>query len=186
MCEEVSLDAEHRITRSSSLAFRLLCRAQMALFDHSALFSYVTLSLPWDGSLLANLYYLGNQHKQVLADPQVSRRSAQTQAISLALLRAIRASGAAPVWTGGPEDLEQQLVLAELEREGARIRHLGDVWHEDPRKVRFLHDAHFNPAGHRWVAEILAPTIEAALRSRLEPADARGGAGAPPAGSEGP
>ncbi|HEY8154716.1 MAG TPA: SGNH/GDSL hydrolase family protein [Myxococcota bacterium] len=172
VCEEVSLDADYRIARGNSLGFRLACRAQMALFDHSALFSFVTISVPWNVSLLANLYYLGNAHKQILADPNIAHRSEHTQAISLALAREILASGATPIWTGGPDDMKQQLVLAELEREGARIRDLGDVWYEDPKKVRFLHDAHFNPVGHQRVVEILAPTIEAALRSQIRPAEA--------------
>ena len=172
VCEEVWLDADYRVARGNPLGFGVACRAQMALFDHSALFSYVTISVPWNVGLLVNLYYLGNTHKQNLADPSLSTRSAQTQAISLALLREIRASGATAIWTGGPEDLEQHLVLAELEREGARVRDLGDVWHEDPRKVRYLHDAHFNPVGHQRVAAILAPAIEAALRSQPTPIQA--------------
>jgi len=171
VCEEVSLGADYQVVRSNALGFRLACRAQMALFDHSALFSFVTISVPWNTSLLANLYYLGNAHKATLADPNFARRAAHTQAISLALAREIRASGATPIWTGGPEDLKQQLVVAELEREGVRVRDLVDVWYEDRQKVRFLHDAHFNPVGHQRVAEILAPTIEAALRSHLRPTE---------------
>ena len=62
-------------------------------------------------------------------------------------------------------------MLTELEREGARVRDLGDVWYEDPRKVRFLHDAHFNPVGHQRIGELLAPTIEEALRSHLRPSE---------------
>jgi hypothetical protein len=144
----------------------------MALFDHSALFSFVTISVPWDSNLLARLYYAGNAHKGVLADPNVARGAAHTQAISLALAREIRASGATSIWTGGPEDLGQQLALAELEREGVRVRDLGDVWYEDPRKFRHVHDAHFNRAGHQRVAEILAPAIETALRSHLRSSEA--------------
>lgn len=171
VCEEVTLEADYQVARGNTLGFHLACRAQMALFDHSALFSFVTISVPWNSSLLTRLYFAGNAHKEVLADPNVAR-NAHTQAISLALAREIRASGATPIWTGGPEDLEQQLVLAELEREGVRVRDLGEVWYEDPRKVRFLHDAHFNPVGHQRVVEILAPEIEAALRSHLDPTGA--------------
>jgi hypothetical protein len=154
VCEEVSLDADYQIRRGNSLGFGLTCRAQMALFDHSALFSFVTISVPWSDNLLASLYYLGNAHKAILVDPKVARRVAHTQAISVALAREIRASGATPIWTGGPDDLKQQLVLAELEREGVRVRDLGEVWYQDPRKIRFLE-----------------PTIEAALRSQFRPTE---------------
>lgn len=166
LCEEVTLGADFQIARSNSLGFRLVCRAQMALFDHSALFSFVTIAFPWDASLLIDLYYMGNAHKAILAESNV-QRAEQTQAISLALAREIEASGAAAIWTGGPEDMKRQLVLADLEREGVRIGDLAEVWDEDPRKLRYLHDAHFNPIGHQRVAALLAPTIEAALRSRL-------------------
>ena len=117
LCEEVTLGADYQIARSNSLEFRLVCQAQMALFDHSALFSFVTIAFPWDASLLINLYYLGNAHKAILAESNV-QRTEQTQAISMALAREIRASGAAAIWTGGPYDMQQQLVLPELEREG--------------------------------------------------------------------
>lgn len=174
MCEEVTLGAEYQIARSNSLGFRLACRAQMALFDHSALFSFVTIAFPWDASLLINLYYMGNAHKAILAETNVGQRSEQTQAINMALAREITASGATPIWTGGPDDLKQHLALAELEGAGVRVRDLGEIWYEDPRKLRFLHDAHFNPVGHQRVAEILAPTIEAALRSQLAASEAAG------------
>jgi hypothetical protein len=170
ICEEVSLGDDYQVVRSGSLGFRLACRAQMALFDHSALFSFVTISVPWNADLLRDLYYVGNEHKAALFDPNPTRRVTHTQAISLALARAIRASGAASVWTGGPEDLKQ-LAIGELEREGALVRDLGDVWYEEQLKVRFLHDSHFNPVGHQRVAEILAPTLEAALRARLRPTE---------------
>jgi lysophospholipase L1-like esterase len=172
VCEEVTLGDDYRVARVNSLGFRLACRAQMALFDHSALFSFLTVSVPWNASLLSKLYYMGNAHKQILADPKVARGATHTQAISLALAREIRASGATPIWTGGPDDVGQQLVLAELEREGVRVRDLGDVWYEDPREFRHVHDAHFNAAGHQRVAEILAPAIESALRSHLHPTEA--------------
>jgi lysophospholipase L1-like esterase len=164
VCEEVSLAADQRVVRRNSASFRLLCGAQMALFDHSALFSFVTLSVPWDLRLLTSLYHLGNTHAETIG-VTLAKPSAQTQAIALALTREIAASGAVPIWIGEATDLEHQLDAAELERAGARMRPLREIAQQSQREIRFERDSHFNVRGHARVAELLAPEIEAALRA---------------------
>jgi lysophospholipase L1-like esterase len=170
-CEEVALSETYQVVRSNGPTFQLLCRAQMALFDHSALFSFLTLSLPWNPDTLRELYFLGNTHSDVAAEESKRRRLEHTRAITRALAREIRGSGAAAIWTGAPEDLAGQIGLETLREAGVIVQDLADVWYEDQLEVRFLHDSHFNPTGHARVAEILAAPLEAALRARARPDD---------------
>jgi hypothetical protein len=46
------------------------------------------------------------------------------------------------------------------------------VWAEKHEVVRWKHDSHFNPEGHRRVAETLLPALEEA--ARFQPAHIAG------------
>jgi hypothetical protein len=74
----------------------------------------------------------------------------------------VRADGGAVVLTGAPEDLAL-LDHPALAGAGARIHDLADVWREPVAEMRWKHDSHFDPEGHRRVAESLAPVLEEAL-----------------------
>lgn len=163
-CEEVSLSAAFDVVRTDDLASRLLCHAQIALFDHSALLSFATISIPWDAVLLAQLYHFGNPHHNSGASPEDDVWIAHTHAILLELIRAIRVDGARVVLTGGPIELDRFGGEA-LAGPGTLVRNLKAVWDAPYREVRWEHDSHFNREGHRRVAGILAPAIETALSS---------------------
>jgi hypothetical protein len=162
-CEEVSLSPDFAVLQREGLAFRLMCEAQTLLLDHSALFTFLTLSIPWSAEQLIRLYHLGNPHATLEEDTARQWRLAHASRILRALVEEVRADGAAVLVTGGPDDLVQ-LDLDALRAAGARVHDLGEVWHQPREEVRWRHDSHFNPEGHRRVAQILAPLLEAALR----------------------
>ena len=164
-CSEVSLSQAHEAERVDSASGRMLCRAQMLLFDHSALFSYLTLALPWDYKLLRRLYYVGNPHAEhqvraVQSDIDFSGRLTTT--IIIAFADEVRRRGAEFVLAAhtGIEGLDP----AVLDRAGITVVDMSDF--ADRTDLRWHHDGHFNPRGHQRVADTLAPVIESRLRAR--------------------
>lgn len=163
-CEEVSLSPDFAVVRRDGFSFRLLCTAQMVLFDHSALFSFLTISIPWSADLLRRIYHFGNPH--AVPEHRSEWRVLHANTILLALVRQAQADGARVLVTGGPEEVNA-LNPASIEAAGAPVRDLGEVWYEPREEVRWNHDSHFNAEGHRRVAAILVPFLEGALRSVL-------------------
>jgi lysophospholipase L1-like esterase len=164
VCEEVRLSPKFEVVRSDGLLFRALCRAQLAILDHSALFSFITISMPWNAELLRDLYHFENAHPPRPGDPERTWRAAHTDAILLALVKEIQKDGARVLITGAPPEIEA-LDAPAFEQAGAALRDLGEVWSQPRENVRWNHDSHFNPEGHRRVAAILAPTLLSVLRS---------------------
>lgn len=170
MCSEYDLASNLEITRVDDRPERMLCHAQMLLFDHSALFSLLTISIPWDAALLKRLYYLGNPHSERLAvghgtgaDDTFALRL--TTALVRALGHAVRADGASFLVTGEPCCLPQ-LDRVALASDGIDEISLDGVSRAPVTEVRWQHDSHFKPLGHRMVAEDLRPELEARLRAR--------------------
>ena len=161
-CEEVSLSREFAVVKREGLGFRLLCEGQMALLDHSALFSFLTITIPWSSDVLRELYHLGNPHRHL--QPHIEWRTAHATQILLELVRRAQADGARVLVTGGPEEVGE-LDVAALEAAGAPVRDLRDVWYDPQTEIRWNHDSHFNAEGHRRVTALLAPALEAALRA---------------------
>ena len=175
MCSEVLLVSGAGAQRVDTAMGRTLCNLQMMLFDHSALFSYLTLALPWDYGFLKRLYYVGNPHAEHLthsgqADLAADFQDRLTNALVLALADEVRRRGARFLLVGYPTLLP--LDEGELARAQIPIVDLSGLG--DGLDVRWRHDGHFNPEGHRRVAELLAPQIEAQLREPA-PAPAAGG-----------
>jgi lysophospholipase L1-like esterase len=165
-CEEVMLSNDFQLVRTAGLFFRLLCRSQLALFDHSALFSFLTITIPWNGDMLRELYHLGNPHAEAQRSTVVEPRIAHTRAIMLELVDSVHRDGAGVVLTGGPADLDA-LDRETFRAAGAQVRDLGGVWYEPQELVRWKHDSHFNHEGHRRTVTILAPVIAHSLRAQL-------------------
>src|SRR5690606_7180200 len=132
---------------------RLLCQAQMGLFDHSALFSIVTLSIPWNLDLLRNLYYLGNPHTEQFASygrkssPQSPSR-VLTNALVVALAEAVRADGVRFLLTGEADDLVQ-IDRERMAEAGIPVAEVRSVLDAPPSEVRWRRDSHYTPQGHR-------------------------------------
>jgi hypothetical protein len=170
-CSEVLLSPDYQPQRVDTVFGRALCNAQMGLFDHSALFSYMTLAIPWDYGFLKRLYYIGNPHEDQLiragrADRGANFEGRLTTAIVLAFADEVRRRGAAFVLIGDPNQLEQ-LDLDAIARAGIVPIDISPI-ERDGVELRWHHDAHFNPEGHRRIAELLAPAIEARLRARSQ------------------
>jgi hypothetical protein len=163
-CEGVSLSEGFEVVRRGGLLFRALCQLQISLFDHSALFFLASVSIPWDAEFLRTLYQLGSP-RQEPQEPATDGHVAQTQAIMLALASKIRGDGAAFLLTGGPDDIRRDFEPGALSAAGTIVRDLGDEWRDRQEELRWKHDSHFNLAGHRYVAGLLASPIEEALRS---------------------
>jgi lysophospholipase L1-like esterase len=165
-CEQVHLSLEFRVERGDSLFSRAICRAQMGLFDHSSLFSFLTVSLAWNEGLLERLYNLGNpQAATRRPTPRADVWLEHTRSILHALLGAIARDGAAVLVTGSPRDVANAGGEA-LAQPGVWIQDLAEVWEEKHEVVRWKHDSHFNPEGHRRVAETLLPALDEAARFR--------------------
>jgi lysophospholipase L1-like esterase len=164
-CSEVSLSHAYEARRVDGAAGRILCGAQMLLFDHSALFSYVTLAVPWDYRFLKRLYYLGNPHEEHLTSTQqadIDFSGRLTTAIIVAFADDVRRRGmdfllAAHTGIGG-------LDTDALDRAEITVVDLSDF--AARTDLRWRHDGHFNPQGHRRAADSLAPVIESRLRAR--------------------
>ena len=164
-CSEVLLSPEYEARRVDQPLGRLLCDAQMVLFDHSALFSYLTLAVPWDYSFLKRLFYVGNPHAEHLkVNPVDGFEGRLTTAIVLAFAREVQRRGATFMLTGYPSHLAQ-LDRSAIAEAGIPVIdfteievHLGELsWH---------HDGHFNPEGHRVAARVLVDALEPRLRAR--------------------
>lgn len=168
VCSEYQLAPTFEIERKDGMLTRWMCRGQLALFDRSALFSFLTVSIPWDISVLRGLYNLGNPH----ADRPVRGGEAESAenfaerlatAIVVRLAREVVRDGAMFVLIGRPVDLEP-LDVDRVAAVQTLVVSLDDVWSAPPLEVRWQHDSHFNANGHRIVAEELVPRLEKALR----------------------
>jgi lysophospholipase L1-like esterase len=165
-CSEVSLSQGYEPERVDTASGRALCAAQMLMFDHSALFSYLTLAIPWNYIFLRNLYYIGNPHDEHL------NSSARTDAVDFAgrLTTAIILQYADDVRRRGIEFvLAAHVGIAGLDRDAidrADLPVLDLSEAASAADLRWHHDGHFNPKGHQQVAELLVGEIETRLRAR--------------------
>jgi hypothetical protein len=164
MCSDVRLSARFEVSKVDTLPGRVMCHVQMALLDHSALFSLITISIPWDGSLLGSLYRLGGASST--AGAQRDYASQLTMVILLALADEVTRRGAELIVTGFPSHLVQ-LDLDRLAERGVEIISLDALESAPAREVRWHHDSHFNPEGHRRLAAVLLPSVEARIRRRV-------------------
>jgi len=167
-CSEYRISRAGEVERADGAFRRLMCAAQMALFDRSALFSFVTILVPWDHQVLLSLYRLGAPPRQsIKARPEQgaegSYRVDLTLALTERLAREVEADGAQLLVTG---ERQRFAVLGaeRLAERGVRVFELGSLDSEGQVATRWKHDRHYNAGGHRIVAETLAPPIESLLR----------------------
>lgn len=161
-CSEVQLSQSFQVVRADSAADRLACHAQMALFDHSALFSLVAIALRSDAALLRGLYQLANpvaKNRAQLAHESNNFAGSLTTALVLELLEEARRRDAAFVLTGFPDHLAQ-IDIARIRERGAEIVPLHAIANAPHTEVRWKHDSHLNPEGHRRLSRALLPYVE--------------------------
>jgi hypothetical protein len=169
-CSEYRVMRGGEVERIDRPLQRVTCRAQMLLFDRSALFSFVTMLVPWDQTALLWLYHLGAPPRQsVKARPADGAQGSYRVDLTLALLeqldRAVEADGAKLLVTGESRRFEV-LGPERLAERGVAVFPLEGLDADLQTKIRWQHDAHYNPEGHRLVAERLAAPLEALLRAR--------------------
>jgi lysophospholipase L1-like esterase len=172
-CSEVSLTQDYEAMRVDRATGRMLCAAQMLLFDHSALFSYLTLSIPWNYQLLRNLYYVGNPHNDLLLravkTDAVDFAGRLTTEIILAYAEDVRRRGIGFLVSThvGMGNVDSDAIA----RAGVSVLDLSaELGATD---LRWHHDGHFNPKGHQLVAELLVDEIASHLRARAAASSSR-------------
>lgn len=160
-CSEYRIGSNREIERVDSLPGRAFCRLQLALFDRSALFSFVTTLLATDrwGALVRDLYYLGMPKPTLEDDPQ---SEAAPPPITRRLLRQLeieaKESGAGFKLVGTPSVFRFFAASGvDIDPEGMLV--LDRVEAADPAVKQFQHDSHYTAAGHRLVAEQLAELL---------------------------
>ncbi len=168
VCSDVRLGPDFEQVRTDGLAARAVCRAQITLFDRSALFSFLTLLVPWDSfpGLLRSLYYLGFPRSPSLKGVQAAPESAYLYRLSHRLVRELaqetRRDRVPFVLTGLPREIQRLEQNSEPFADLSIVR-LEAIEAAEPLEIRFHHDSHFRARGHEIVAESLLPAIEKAL-----------------------
>ena len=167
ICSEYVVSPAGEIERLDGLAGRSMCRLQLVLFDHSALFSFLTLRIPWDAGALRDLYYLGFAQKPETKAERVSDRpiAELTRALIDALRGEAESSGAAFLVIGEDDQLAE-VGDDILRAEGIEVLGLGD--RGDITITQFKNDSHYTAAGHRRVVDRIGPRLEELLRSRSD------------------
>jgi hypothetical protein len=164
VCSEVQLSDAGRIEEHHGAGGRAVCALQMALFDHSALLSYLTLRVPWDPHLLRRLYYLGTpggpgaRPADAGPPPIPASDIGRTTALIQRLARAVRRQGSLFVLLSEEHALRHLDVEALAGTETKPVS-LGPIESEDPRTIRWRHDSHFNSLGHGRIAEFLTDLL---------------------------
>ena len=166
-CSAYSVDRQGEVARLDGLMSRGMCRAQMLLFDRSALFSFITRRIQWDPDSLRRLYYL--------AVPRIDSPSAGTEKINhsikltLVLLqelkREVEAAGARFLLIGVEDQIAKDLGFAELRAIGITVIPIPRLSKkEDESEFHFLRDSHYNERGHQRVVDTLLPELVRMLR----------------------
>jgi hypothetical protein len=165
ICSAYSVGSQGQIQRLDGVFSRLLCRAQMVLFDRSALFSFITLRIDWNPSLLGGLYRFAVPEVSNLAKTERGREPARE--ITMALLgeinHAVEIIGARLLLIGVDSQLANDLDLDEIRSMGIVVSPLS-VDNEEGPSTHFLRDSHYTETGHQRVVDQLIPELEMLIR----------------------
>jgi hypothetical protein len=164
-CTAYSVGPQRQIQRLDGVFSRVLCRAQMFLFDRSALFSFITLRIPWDPGALTRLYYVAIPKTSTLARDE--REHDPAREITFALLAELRSEvesiGARLLVTGEEAQLAG-LGLDEIRSKGIAVTFLPRPTKEEMPVIHFQRDSHYTELGHERVVDQLLPRLEVILR----------------------
>jgi hypothetical protein len=170
-CSEYRVSRAGEVVRIDTAFERAFCAAQMGLFDHSALFSFVTLLVPWKPEWLQQLYRVGlpDRHESAdgngAVDPETRYRIDLTLALIEALDREVEADGGRFLVIGVGRQLAT-LGLSDLAARGIAAVELAHLDAVSDESIRWRHDAHYNPSGHARLAQQLGSSVEPLLRAR--------------------
>lgn len=173
ICSHYRMGPALQIERLDGRLARSMCRAQLALFDHSALFGLVAMRLQRNPQLVASLYHLGSEARGAeVAEERDSYPARLTTALLLDLARRVREDGAQFLLIGEDYALDaldaSPLLAAGIEPHGVTPTLDGDS-----TPFRFRNDSHFNRQGHLRVSERISGLVVAERPSRREPVLAR-------------
>ncbi len=148
---------------------RGVCRGQLALFDHSALFALVAMRLQRNPQLVETLYHLGSSGARPSEAAGSDTYAARlTTALILDLARRVREDGAQFLLIGEDHALDgldpRPLLVAGIEPHGVTPTLDGD-----PAPFRFRNDSHFNRQGHLRVSESISALVVAERPIRRDP-----------------
>jgi len=173
LCSRVRLTSSYRPIRDDTAVERTLCWLETTLADHSALFTFATLTMTRTPALLRSLHAFGmtSGHAARIFAPGVAYaddREVAADRLTAALIEAladdVEASGAHFVLWIRDRSLER-LVEAGLRLDRIdRIRVALDPRRRGVFPIHFKNDSHWNAFGHKLIAETLAPL----LRERIE------------------
>lgn len=178
-CSEYRVGLEQQIVRVDGIFGRMLCRLQVVLFDRSALFSFVTIAIPWEqwGTLLRDLYYVGmpNPNPTLGEEDGATELGPQlpvTDKILREMAMTVRSTGARFAFAVTPTRLRYYREYGIL-LDHADVLLLDRIEKADPLEVQFKHDSHYTVSGHEIIAEQMAerlsPMISALLVDRASP-----------------
>jgi hypothetical protein len=169
-CSEYRLTPGFQVERVDNVLGGVLCRLQMSLFDHSALFSFLTQLVPWNDVVLGWLYYIGNPHLEFNKAARTTQdalgyEARLTRALVVQMAREAERDGAGFLVIGEKKQLDQ-LGRSQLEAEGIDVVSLEPIEGASQQEIRFHHDAHYNVIGHERLARFLEPLIKDRLGAR--------------------
>lgn len=160
-CSEYRIDTNREIVRVDTVGGRMSCRLQLALFDRSALFLFLTTLLTseqWK-SLIRGLYYVGMPNPNL--SPDKNRGSGDfpiTHHILRRMADDVRETHARFALVATPTVLRHFAdsgVVVDL----TTALELDQIESADPALTQFKHDSHYAPAGHRIVAKVMTELI---------------------------
>jgi len=165
VCSEFSVSTDSKIEREDGIPGRILCNVQMALFDRSALFSFLTLRINWNPALLRSLYYFAMPSAvgSAKGGPDSDHAGRLTVALIRQLKNEVESIGARFVLIGEEAQLAE-IGMDRSKEPGLVIQPLAPLATEDRAKLIFARDSHYNEQGHRRVSEQLLPILVEAVR----------------------
>jgi lysophospholipase L1-like esterase len=179
-CAEVTLDSRFEPTRIDGPGRRMLCMLEMDLTDRSSFFTWVTMRIRRNPTLLRWLYDLTSPGPvaglgslldvptaaaEQADSPVVSPPYAITTALLRELARSVRENGAG-FRLVVPRSEWQKLDAPALERDGIEPI-FGEVSlsPEEGGYLHFRNDSHLNETGHAVLARLLAGWLTPVIRA---------------------
>ncbi|MCB0321199.1 MAG: hypothetical protein KDD60_09755, partial [Bdellovibrionales bacterium] len=161
LCSHFGLNEYFEIARFDFPHQRAFCLLQSVIFEHSALFSLVSINIARLPMLTSKLYNLGSTSE----DPRDNEYPFElTTAILASFISEVKKDGATFVLFGERKHL-LRLDLQRLQQLTSSIYFQEEALGNGPMEPWiFKHDAHFNSKGHEKLADFLIPKLISELK----------------------